>query len=61
LYDGRNKTFFFANYEGFRKITGGQASPTSVPLANEMNGKFDAAVLGKFTASQLGGTTATLT
>jgi len=61
LYNGTNKTFFFANYEGFRQNTGGQASPTSVPLADEMNGKFDADVLGSFTASQLGGASATMT
>ena len=61
LYDGRNKTFFFANYEGFRQIVGGQAAPTSVPLADEMSGKFDAEVLGNFTASQLGGASGTLT
>lgn len=60
LYNGKNKTFFFANYEGLRQNTGGQAAPTSVPLADEMNGKFDASVLGKFTASQVG-TDGTLT
>jgi hypothetical protein len=60
LHNGKNRTFFFANYEGLRQSTGGQAAPTSVPLANEMNGKFDASVLGKFTASQVG-TDGTLT
>ena len=61
LYNGRNKTFFFANYEGFRQNTGGQAAPASVPLADEMNAKFDASVLGNFTTAQLGGASATLT
>jgi len=54
VYNGRNKTFFFANFEGFRQNTGGQATPQSVPLADEMNGKFDADVLGNFTTAQLG-------
>jgi Carboxypeptidase regulatory-like domain/TonB dependent receptor len=56
LYNGRNKTFFFANYEGYRQTTAGAvATPTSVPTADEMNGKFDASVLGTFTSAQLGG------
>jgi hypothetical protein len=61
LYNGRDKTFFFVNYEGFRQNTGGQASPTSVPLSDEMLGKFDANVLGNFTTAQLGSKTATVT
>ena len=61
LYNGRDKTFFFANYEGFRQITGGQTAPQSVPLADEMNGKFDADVLGNFTTAQLGVLGGTLT
>ena len=51
LYNGKNKTFFFANYEGFRQNTGG-GSLTNVPQADEMKGKFDANVLGTFTAAQ---------
>ena len=51
LYNGTNKTFFFANYEGFRKKIGGGGS-TIVPSADEMMGKFDASVLGNFTAAQ---------
>jgi len=49
LYNGRNKTFFFANYEGYRLKKGGSGS-TVVPTADEMNGKFDANVLGTLTA-----------
>ncbi len=52
LYNGRNKTFFFANYEGFRQNIGGGSTPASVPTADEMNGKFDADVLGNFTTAQ---------
>ena len=51
LYNGKNKTFFFASYEGFRKNIGG-GSLTSVPSANEMKGTIDASVLGNFTAAQ---------
>jgi len=61
LYNGRGKTFFFANYEGFRQNSGGQASPASVPLSDEMMGKFDANVLGNFTTAQLGSASGTLT
>ena len=52
LYNGKNKTFFFANYEGFRHNVGGGSAPTSVPTADEMMGKFDANVLGNFTTAQ---------
>ena len=51
LYNGKNKTFFFANYEGYRQNTGGGAS-TTVPSADEMSGKIDASVLGNFTTAQ---------
>jgi outer membrane receptor protein involved in Fe transport len=39
VYDGRNKTFFFGDYEGFRETV---ASPTSftVPTALEREGNF---------------------
>lgn len=53
LYDGRNKTFFFANYEGYRQTSGGgSAAPASVPTSDEMNAKFSASILGKFTSAQ---------
>jgi hypothetical protein len=41
LYDGRNKTFFFADYEGFRFHTGG-SNPTSVPTEAFRSGDFSA-------------------
>lgn len=53
LYNGANKTFFFANYEGFRQSAGGgSATPASVPTADEMKGIFSPSVLGNFTAAQ---------
>ena len=53
LYNGRNKTFFFANYEGFRQSAGGgSAAPASVPTADEMKGVFGPGVLGTFTTAQ---------
>lgn len=51
LYNGKNKTFFFANYEGFRKNVGG-SSLAGVPNADEMKGIIDANVLGTFTPAQ---------
>ena len=39
LYDGRNKTFFMFNYEGFRFNTGGN-SLQSAPTAAMVNGDF---------------------
>ena len=51
IYNGKNKTFFLANYEGFRKNNAG-SSLTSVPSADEMMGIIDASVLGNFTAAQ---------
>ena len=39
LYNGRNKTFFMFNYEGFRFNTGGN-SLTSAPTQAMMNGDF---------------------
>ena len=51
LYNGKDKTFFFANYEGYRQHIGG-SSLASVPSANEMNGIIDASVLGNFTLAQ---------
>ena len=52
LYDGRNKTFFFANYEGFRFKVAGTGSAI-VPTTDEMKGVFSPAVLGNV---QPGGT-----
>jgi hypothetical protein len=50
LYDGRNKTFFFANYEGFRQNVAG-GSTAVVPTSDELNGIFSPELLGTFTAA----------
>jgi hypothetical protein len=41
LYDGRNKTFFFVNYEGFR-LRQGVSTTETVPTAAERNGDLSA-------------------
>ena len=40
LYDGRNKTFFFASYEGFRNRAGAQPRFDSIPLPEMYEGDF---------------------
>lgn len=40
VYDGRNKTFFFFSYEGFRNRVGANASILSVPTPEMYNGDF---------------------
>lgn len=40
IYNGKNRTFFFASYEGFRNRSGGSPSFLSVPLAEMYNGDF---------------------
>ena len=47
--------------KSFRQNLAVKQPPASVPLADEMNAKFDASVLGNFTTAQLGGASATLT
>src|SRR5262249_4013281 len=39
VYDGRDKTFFFANFEGFRQRLA-QALTTTVPTAAQLGGDF---------------------
>ncbi len=41
LYDGKNKTFFFVDYEGFR-LRQGQSETETVPTAAERNGDLSA-------------------
>jgi hypothetical protein len=38
LYNGRDRTFFFVSYEGFRNRVGASATPLSVPPAEFYNG-----------------------
>ena len=40
LYNGRNKTFFFANYEGFRNRVGANGGISSVPVPEMYKGDF---------------------
>jgi hypothetical protein len=40
VYRGRNKTFFFFSYEGFRNRTGSNGSVFTVPTAEMYNGDF---------------------
>ena len=40
VYNGRDKTFFFLNYEGVRRRTGSNIVMTSVPTALEKQGDF---------------------
>lgn len=47
LYDGRNKTFFLANYEGWR-ITNGYVVNGTVPTAAELAGNFSGLGLPAF-------------
>jgi len=43
LYHGKNKTFFFANYEGVRYSTGGGAAPNDAATAAMRTGDFSGA------------------
>jgi len=40
VYDGRNKTFFFMSFEGFRNRVGANSSILSVPTPEMYNGDF---------------------
>ncbi len=40
VYDGRNKTFFFVSFEGFRNRVGANSSILSVPTPEMYNGDF---------------------
>jgi hypothetical protein len=40
IYNGRNKTFFFASYEGFRNRSGNSPSYSTIPLPEMYQGDF---------------------
>lgn len=40
LYNGKNKTFFFVSYEGFRNVSASNGSVFSVPTTEMLNGDF---------------------
>jgi len=40
IYDGRNKSFFFVSFEGFRNRVGANASILSIPTPEMYNGDF---------------------
>ncbi len=48
VYDGRNRSFFFANYEGWRIIANGTGFAT-VPTLSELSGNFTAPVTDPIT------------
>jgi len=54
VYDGRNKTFFMVNYEGWRIRNGFDQSTFTVPDTAQLSGDFSASGLGLPT--QAGGT-----
>ena len=54
VYDGRNKTFFMVNYEGWRIRNGFDQSTFTVPDVAQLNGDFSAS--GLALPTQAGGT-----
>jgi len=46
LYNGKDKTFFFANYEGFRNRIGSNGTGLTVPIADFYKGDFSKWVNG---------------
>src|SRR6185503_928057 len=53
VYDGRNKTFFMVNYEGWRIRNGFNQATFNVPTVAELNGDFSAS--GLALPTQIGG------
>lgn len=49
VYNGKNRTFFFGSYDGFRLRTTGQGQTATVPTARMRNGDF-----GELLGSQVG-------
>ena len=55
LYHGRDKTFWMANYEGWRINTGGGSSVTNVPTPDNLAGKFTTPVTDPLTGEPFPG------
>jgi len=47
LYNGRNRTFFYADYQGYRFTQSGSLQVNSVPTAAERNGDFSQTIYNK--------------
>jgi outer membrane receptor protein involved in Fe transport len=54
LYDGRNKTFFLANYEGSRRTVGSQ-SFNFVPTPDQLAGRFTTTIIDPLTGQPFPG------
>ncbi|HWB99194.1 MAG TPA: carboxypeptidase regulatory-like domain-containing protein [Bryobacteraceae bacterium] len=53
VYNGRDKTFFFFNYEGTRRVTGSNASLAGVPSLLERQGDFSQSLIESGTPVQI--------
>ena len=53
VYDGRNRTFFFLNYEGNRFSAGSNASLASVPTLAERGGDFSQTLVDQGAAARI--------
>jgi hypothetical protein len=55
LYDGRNKTFFFVNFEQFRQNNLNGTTTISVPTTAYQNGDFSTALCSSYVGGSVGG------
>ncbi|MCC6862615.1 MAG: TonB-dependent receptor, partial [Bryobacterales bacterium] len=53
VYNGRDKTFFFLNFEGTRRSSGSNASTAGVPTALERQGDFSQSLIDQGAAVQI--------
>ena len=56
VYDGKNKSFFFVNFEQFRQGNLNSTSTTTVPTMAYQNGNFQTAECLAYTGGAVGGT-----
>ena len=61
LYDGRNKSFFFANFEQFRQSNFTSTSTVTVPTPAYRNGDFSTALCNSYVGGNADGTGGTCT